>query len=259
MMKKSLMLTIAACLSLTVSGQVFAQGDGLKRAVDATANAQRANVRSQQNVSRLDDETRRSLERYRAALWQSQQLNVYAEQLEPLLDQQANEISSLKRQMDDLEVTSKELLPLILRMMDGLEKFVAMDAPFLQVERKERVEQVRASLADGETTLAEKYRRVLEAYQIETQYGKTLGAERSNLKNTGGDDRIVDLLRIGRTALFYLTLEGGEGGRWDKNAQKWQPLQDKHIAAVRRGLRVARETATAELLILPMNGAEVQK
>ena len=104
---------------------------------------------------------------------------------------------------------------------------------------------------DPEAPLAEKYRRVLEAYQIEAEYGRTLGAERGQI-----GDRQADLLRVGRAGLFYLTLDGDEAGRWDAKAGKWEELPGRYRKEIRRGLKLARETAAPDFINLPMPAAE---
>jgi hypothetical protein len=132
-------------------------------------------------------------------------------------------------------------------MVDSIEKFVSLDLPFLKQERNERVAGLRKLLDDPSSPLAEKYRRVLEAYQIEAEYGRSLGAERGQV-----DDRQADLLHVGRVGLFYLTLDGSEAGRWDAKASKWEELPRKYRKEVRRGLKIAREISAPDFISLPM-------
>lgn len=224
--------------------------DPVTQAVDATIQANKAAAASQQKVNQIDDQTKVLLDRYRKASWQAQQLKVYAQQLEQLTAAQEAERGSIERQITELDNTERELLPLMLRMVDMLEKFHAQDLPFLKDERKERVENLKRLLAEPEKGVAEKYQRILEAYQIEADYGRSLGAERSDI-----DGRVGDVLRIGRSALFYLALDASEAARWDAETGQWQPLDRRYVANVRKGLKIARETAAADLLVLPMPAA----
>lgn len=241
---------IAAVTLLAAASAAFAQSDALERAVTTAESTQRASVSSQERIDKLDDQTKDLLERYRAATWQAQQLNVYAEQLAQLTAGQDAERASLQRQLVEMERTEREILPLMLRMFDGLEKLVAADLPFLQEERKERLENLRRLMANPETGVAEKYRRVLEAYQIEAEYGRNLGAERTQI-----GERTVDVLRVGRTGLYAMTLDGEETFYWDVASAKWMELDRKYQAAVKKGIRMARETMAADLLVLPMPAA----
>ncbi|GAC1629829.1 MAG: DUF3450 domain-containing protein [Nevskia sp.] len=229
----------------------WAQTGGGAPAVDATVQANQAARAAQTRIDALDDQTRAALERYRAALWQAQQLKVYAEQVEPLLATQEAERASLAAQARELAESSRDITPLLLRMLDGLDKFVALDLPFLQTERRERVAALKRLMTDPATPSAEKYRRILEAYRIEGDYGRGFGAERIELDDKGAK-KVVDVLRVGRTALYSLTLDGREAGYWDAAAKQWKPLSGSYRSALREGLKIARETAAPVVVTLPV-------
>jgi hypothetical protein len=106
----------------------------------------------------------------------------------------------------------------------------------------------------ADVSLSEKYRRIMEAYQVETEYGRTIEAYQAGLPSDG-DNRTVDFLRIGRTSLYYLTLDGREAGVWDSNHQSWQSLPDSYLQAVADGLKVARKQLPPDLLVLPVKTA----
>jgi hypothetical protein len=101
-------------------------------------------------------------------------------------------------------------------------------------------------------TVAEKYRRVLEAYQIENDFGHTIEAYHGNLEQEGVT-REVDFLRIGRLALFYQTRDGEESGTW--TPEGWQRIDDGYGRAIRQGLRIAKRQAAPDLLLLPLPAA----
>jgi hypothetical protein len=243
-----------AFLRAAISTVVLAAGvgaasaaDPVGQALDATTAANKAARDSQARINQLDDATKQMLERYRSATWQSQQLKVYADQLEELAKGQEAERDSLQRQLTEIDRTERELLPLMLRMTQGLESIVASDLPFLKQERQDRVDGIKRLMADPSASNADKFKRILEAYQIEAEYGRTLGAERTEV-----DHRSVDVLRVGRTALFYLSTDGREASWWDAAKASWQPLDSQYISQVRRGLRMARETLAPDLLQLPV-------
>lgn len=239
-----------ALLLIAVLGTAGAQTDPMGKAIDATVEANRASRASQGKIDQLDDQTRAMLDRYRSASWQAQQLTVYASQLGELVSAQDAEKASLNRQIEEMERTERELLPLMLRMVEGLEKFIALDLPFLATERRERLEAVKKLMGDPGANNADKFKRVLEAWQVEAEYGRTLGAERVEVEN-----RTVDVLRVGRTALYYLSVDGKQAGMWDAEQKKWVELPHEHVSEIRHGLRMARETAAPDLLKLPMPAA----
>lgn len=232
------------CLFITAPG--WSQGT-VTPALDATERATRAARESQQRIDRLDDQTRAMLERYRSASWQAQQLTVYADQLEALVAAQGDEKASLERQIQDMERTERELLPLMQRMVEGLETFIELDLPFLATERGERLASLQRLMADPEANNADKFGRILEAWQIEAEYGRSLGAERIDV-----DGRSVEMLRVGRTGLYYLSTDGREAGIWNPDPGRWETLPSRHISAIRHGLRMARDSVAPDLLRLPV-------
>jgi len=238
---------LAAGLACAVALSAFAQTDPVGKAIDSTVQNGRASAQSQQRVNQLDDQTRSMLERYRAATWQAQQMNVYAKQLDGLLTAQDAEKKSLQRQLVEMDRVEQDLPPLMLRMLESLDKFVALDLPFLQDERKDRVANLRRMMADPSVGIAEKYRRLLEAYQIEADYGRGLGVERVEV-----DGRAMDALRVGRTALYAVSADGADAVYWDATAKAWQPLQHKYVATLRKGFKLARETVAPDFIALPM-------
>jgi lipopolysaccharide biosynthesis regulator YciM len=88
------------------------------------------------------------------------------------------------------------------RMADSLEQFVNLDAPFSLNERLKRVTQVRATLLDPRVTASEQVRQVLEAYNIEREYGRTIETYEDSIV-LDGEEKVVNILRIGRLALMY--------------------------------------------------------
>lgn len=242
-MKKVLLAATAALLAASA----VAQTDPVGRAIDATVQSNQASAASQQRVNQTDDQTRSMLERYRAATWQTQQLRVYATQIEPMLATQEAEKQRLQQQLAELDRAGGDMMPLMLRMLDSLEKFIALDLPYLPEERKERIANLRRMMADSEVATAEKFRSVLEAYQIEVNYGRALGAERGEV-----DNHMVDILRVGRSALFAVALDGGDAWAWNAKAARWEELPRKYVKELRLALKIARENAAPDLLTLPM-------
>jgi hypothetical protein len=145
--------------------------------------------------------------------------------------------------------------PLMLAMVDAIETFVDRDVPFLLDERRDRVGRLRELMDRADVTNAEKYRRIMEAYQIENDFGRTIEAYRGSLEG-GAETRTVNFLRIGRVTLLYQTLDGTEVGAWNKDNAAWEVLDGSYRPAVRQGLRIARKQAAPDLLRLPVPAAE---
>ena len=90
----------------------------------------------------------------------------------------------------------------MLRMIAGLEEFVALDVPFLLQERSDRINNLKAMMDRADVAVSEKFRRVLEAYQVEVDYGRTIESYAGNAEFDGQNQQ-VNYLRIGRVALVY--------------------------------------------------------
>jgi septal ring factor EnvC (AmiA/AmiB activator) len=228
----------------------------LESAIDTQAETEQAAAKSQRKVDALSEETAELLVEYRQVTAQLDSLRTYNRQLEKLIRSQKEEFASLQRQLEGIDITQREIVPLMLRMVSALKQFVALDLPFLPEERQARIEQLKALMDRADVSLAEKYRRLIEAYQVEVEYGRTIEAYRGKLE-TKDKPRTVDFLRIGRTALFFHTLDGKTCGHWDVQKRRWVSLPDRYRAAITKGLRIAHKQAPPDLLILPLRAPEV--
>ena len=143
----------------------------------------------------------------------------------------------------------------MLRMVDALETFVDLDIPLLLGERHKRIAQLRELLARADVENSEKYRRIMEAYQIENEYGRTIEAYQDTLP-VDGQDRTMDFLRIGRVALLYQTPDGKQTGAWDQRERRWVQLPDEYRDAIRKGIRIAHKETAPDLIRVPVAAPE---
>jgi hypothetical protein len=244
-------LTVALGLLLT-GGAVAQEVDG---ALNAAASMDDAARRSQANIDQAVDETR-SLERqYSAILKEIDGLEVYNALLEKQLGSQNQEMEDLNRSIDQVSVIERQVMPLMLKMIDGLEQFIELDVPFLIDERRQRVAFLRTMLERSDVTAAEKFRRLLEAYEIENDYGRTIESYKGSLE-VDGASREVDFLRVGRTALLYQTVDAEIFGMWDKNGGGWVSLPAEYRNQIRAGIRMAQKQIAPNLLLLPIPAPE---
>jgi hypothetical protein len=107
----------------------------------------------------------------------------------------------------------------------------------------------------ADVTSSEKFRRVLEAYQVEVEYGRTIEAYPA-LINVAGQEREVDFLRIGRLELMYVTKDGKMAGIWEKETKQFKELPDTNISQINKALRIARKQLAPDMLTLPINAAK---
>ena len=228
-------------------------------AVDVQSDSIDASAAAQRRIDELDDATREMLEEYRQAMAQVSDLDAYNTQLEQLVATQRVELADYERQFDDIEVTKRRILPLIVRQIEVLEEFVALDMPFLERERALRIEELRKLMSRPEVPTSEKYRRVSEAYQIELDYGHTIEAYEAELNDDGATPRTVNFLRFGRLGLYYMTLDGLEIGYYDNTADRWERLSGDYLQSLERAIRIARKQLPPDLVRLPVPAPEVRQ
>jgi hypothetical protein len=214
--------------------------------------------RSQQKVEKLDDQMQAMLAEFREASLEIINLKAYNNQLEKIVKSQEQEKVELNEQMLEIEVTQRNIMPLMLRMQKVLEQFVELDAPFLEQERKLRITSLKQMMDRSDIDLAEKYRRLIEAYMIETDYGRTIESYTGTLE-LDGKQNTVDFLRFGRLGLYYLTLDGNQAGYWERKEKRWETLSDSYRSSILKGLRIAKKQAAPDLLKLPVSAPEVVK
>ena len=210
---------------------------------------------SQGRVNELVDETNKLFNDYKAVLKINDGLRVYNRQLERQIANQERQIATLNRSIDDVTVIQRQIVPLMWRMIQGLEDFVELDLPFLLEERRARVDNLKDIMERADVAVSEQFSQVLRAYQIENEYGRTLTPYTGEIE-VNGQSRIVDILQVGRVALIYQTTDGAESGFWNKAAGEWQVLGDEFTIPTRNGLKMARKQLTSGLFVIPVIAPE---
>jgi len=246
---------LLATVLVTLAYRVNADENPLQQSIELTKSANQRAAGSQDKIDSLSDQTQALYNQYKQSLMQLDSLKLYNKNLEQLIASQQTEIKSYNSQLVQIDSTQRDVIPLMIKMVDTLEKFIQLDQPFLLKERQSRVAELKTLRTRSDVASSEKYRRIMEAYQVEMEYGRTIEAYRDTL-DTKGAQRTVDMFRLGRVALYYQTLDGKETGVWDKAAKKWLPLSSDYRLPISKGLRIARKQAAPDLLILPIGAAE---
>ena len=205
-----------------------------------------AQADSQKKVDTLAEQRNDLSDKYRGTLRESEGLKLYIQQLAAQLKSQEEEMEAIRGETREIERTSIEILPLMTNMLASLEQFVELDIPFLLEDRKARIVKLKEMMPRADVTVSEKYRRIVEAYQLEMEYGRTIEAYRGEREG-----KTVDFLRVGRVGLMYQAPDGKETGYWDAQKKAW--VQDDHYAdGVREGLKVAKKQTSPDLLVVPV-------
>lgn len=207
----------------------------------------KANQESQQQINRIHEKSTNLVSEYENKLKIVDGLKVYNTLLARQLEAQDREIDTLKSSIANATVIERQMVPLMMRMLDGLEDFIALDIPFLLEEREQRVARLRALMERADLTVAEKTRRVFEAFQIENDYGRTLEAYKGKI-DLGDRSYDVDYLRVGRIALLYRSVGNEHFGHWDGDTRSWMRISENQFRRnLDKGLKVARQEMAPEL------------
>ncbi|MAQ21568.1 MAG: hypothetical protein CMD52_08755 [Gammaproteobacteria bacterium] len=248
-----------AVLLLSTLGAIFTAemvaGQAVQQIVAAESRRIQLAQAAQDQIDGIVEETRSVAEEYRAVMKEVDGLLVYNTLLDRQIEDQEEELRNLRLSIDQVQFIERQVLPLLTRMIDGLEQFVALDVPFLIDERNERVENLTILLERADVTAAEKFRVVMEAWQIENDYARTIYTYTDELE-IDGTPREVDVLQVGRVALVYQTADGAESGAWNQRTRSWESVSDEFRNPIRQGIRLARNQIAPDLLLLPLAAPE---
>jgi len=252
-MKADRLLAIMLALSVMSIGIVSqAYGQAVEPALNASRQAAEGTRQSQEEINEIDSRIQALLGDYRANLRQLEQLNRYNESQRRQADAQRQEIESLTEDINNIASLQRAVQPLMQDMVDALDRLVGADLPFLVDERRSRVTRLQNLMEDPSSSPAQRYRLLIEAYQIESEYGRTVEAYRADIETSGRLYEDVDVLRIGRLALIFKTDDDAVLKRYDAGSGNWVDLDMSFMPDVKRAMRVAREQIPPELLYIPV-------
>ncbi|MDT8410503.1 MAG: DUF3450 domain-containing protein [Wenzhouxiangellaceae bacterium] len=220
----------------------------LDRSIQTEEQIARSAAQVQAQINQVADETESLVNDYRVVLGEIESLRIYNEMLQQTVDSQEREIENINNQLANLEQTNRDVVPLMIEMAETLPDLVQADVPFRVEERQARAEALIDALDRADVTTSEKFRRILEAYTSEMELGRTTEGYRGQLP----DGQRVDFLRIGRTLLFYQSLDGTETGWWNPNSRTFEQLGDQYRLAVSDGLAIAQNQVAPDLVRLPV-------
>ncbi|SFC72480.1 DUF3450 domain-containing protein [Pseudoalteromonas denitrificans] len=246
---KPLLLASAIAISFTSSAS------DLDKVISSSSQINETAATSQIKIDKIADSMQSRLQQFKTLNKEVEGLEVYNKQVQKQITNQLTEMAELAASMDQVSVIERQITPLMLRMIAGLEQFITLDVPFLAQERSERINKLKKMMDSADIASSEKFRRVLEAYQVEVDYGRTIEAY-TQLLVVDGVEREVDFLRVGRLDLIYLTRDGKQAGVWDKKAKTFIVLPDSNISQINKGLRIARKQLAPNMISLPVQAAE---
>jgi chromosome segregation ATPase len=202
---------------------------------------------SQKRIEQLDTETAKMLGDYRQMTAEAQSLKSYNDELAVQVKSQQEQLQGMTQQLNEIQTTAREVLPMMNKMLDTLDQFVKLDLPFLADERAARIANLKDMMGRADVSTSEKYRRLVEAYQIEMEYGRTIESYQGKV-----NDKTVEFLRAGRVTIMYQTLDGKESGYWDADAKKWI-VDNSYGDGVKAGIKIAKKQSAPDFLTVAIH------
>lgn len=243
--------TLTASLSLSVLASSVDQAMSIdSSSIDSAISSQKKIDASEQRAQQLRNE----IDQLNA---QIQNLELYQRHLQSLIASQVQEEASLTQQLNDIESTKQGIVPLMYHMIDGLKKQLDQGLPIKRAQREQRISQLETVMSRADVSDAEKYRLILDAYQIEVDYGSKLGVyqERAVID---GIEREVDALHFGRVSLVARSIDRRSYWVWDLESQRWSTADTASHAQLNKAFDVANQRVTPELLYLPIQPKQLE-
>lgn len=253
--KTMLKKTIAALVFLALmpsSAWADKTDDIVNRGLSRTKNS----ASSQKRIDDIADKTDKIISQYHQQSKVVEGLKVYNDRLRRTITAQQEALVKLERSIEDASLIERQIVPLMIRMIAGLDKFVEADLPFKQGERRARIARIKGYLTNANISAAERFRQVLEAYSTENKYGTSIDVYTDTLALEAGN-LTVNVLQVGRSGLYYQTLDGADSGYWDKKTSSWQELASSHNEGIANAIRITQGKESKGLMRLPIAAPEV--
>jgi len=243
---------LSAAAVVALSGSVLAQS--VDQVLQADIRRLSLAQASQERINTVVEGTRSLGDQYRAVNKEIDGLKVYNRLMTAQTNGQQATLDDISLSMDQVDVINRQIFPLMERMIDGLEQSIALDIPFLPDERADRIENLKQILERSDVSVAEKFRKVMEAYQIENDYGSSSETYRQSLE-IEGTVRDYNMLRIGRIGLYFQSDDSRITGAYDADTRQFVVLGNDHRNEIRKGIRMAKDLIAPELLLIPVSAA----
>jgi hypothetical protein len=253
-MKRCISSSRRISVALIATGFIAVSGSVLAQTVDQVLQAEdrRLNLaqQSQERINGVVEGTRSLEDQYRAINKEIDGLKVYNRLMTAQTGGQTASLEDIALSMDQVDVINRQIFPLMERMIDGIAQSVSLDVPFLMEERTERVDNLHSIMERSDVSVAEKFRKVMEAYQIENDYGSSVEWYTQSL-TLDGATRSLNMLRIGRIGLYFQSDDAKLTGRWNNTDRAWE-IDNGARSDIRTGLRMAKQLIAPEMIVIPV-------
>ena len=226
-------------------------GDQIQPLLDVGQSRQAAEKTSQSKIDEMEEQTSVIVSEFKTVSKQIEGLRVYNAQMRQQIQRQEERLKEIDKTMKEAQVMQRQIPPFTRRMLAGVETSIELDLPFHLSERKERIALAKAALDNPTVSPAEGLRQVLEAFNVEAEYGRKIDAYKDSIV-IDGELREGNILRVGRLAMVFQTADETQTHAWNNEARAWEELDNSYRNPTKRGLRIANKLATVALMELPL-------
>ncbi len=168
-----------------------------------------------------------------------------------------SKVNHTRKQLADIAEIEGQISPFLCDLLNKIKELNAHDLPFLQAEREKRLQALEELNTNPEVPMSEKFRKLMEALLVETEYGTTIEVYQQTVP-LAGEDTLVNIFRLGRLRLFYQTLDKQQCGFFNPAEKSWQPLEDIYLKTIQAAIDMGSKRKPVEILTLPIGRIVVQ-
>jgi hypothetical protein len=212
---------------------------------------------TQKQEEQWRDDQQKLVARYEKLQAEQEQLTATRDELKESIAGTRRRIDEKEKQLAAIEQIRTRIEPFLHESLAALRQQIDEDLPFLPEERRQRMARLAELLEDPEVAISEKYRKVLEAWMVEAEYGNTIEVYQQTIA-VESNEMLVNVFRLGRISLFYQTLDRSGSGFFDVAAGTWRPLPDEYNRTLSAAIDIGTKKKPAELLSLPLGRISVK-
>jgi hypothetical protein len=244
---------IIIILLLLFSGSVFA--DILNSAIDKEINTSQHARNSQQKINQLSDQTIKMMNDYQKTMHKIDQIQQNNQILKTYIASQTIEIGQITEQQFQLTLLKQQIKPMIDKMYQALQSSITLDIPFDIESRKTKLTELSKILNSGEQSILAQFKALLSAYHQEWQYSYSSSTKQAII-DINGIKTTVNLLRVGRLAYVYQTLDKTKTAIWHSNNKSWVTLPSKFTMDIYHSIQNIKQSKITELVHLPVSNIQ---
>lgn len=249
--------TFIALSLVTVSPQLLA--NDLSQANQTQLKTNQLSQTSQQKINHNAEQSMELTNQIAQLKEEIRNLSIYRSHLENLVSNQQQQQESLNDQIGQIKLTRQGIVPLMYQMLTSLELIVKSDKPIKLEQRLTRIDDLKRMMGRADVSDAEKYRRILEAFQIELDYGNKLSLYRDTITLDENQDREVELVAVGRLALLARSFDQQNYWYWSNQQVQWVKGDSSNLPQINQVFDVASKKTPPSLLSLPISLVAAQE